>query len=245
LKNIAKNNPGWKFYRFHMVERTLHDVPMEYIANGIHGIPMAETWIGQQRARFTGPWKPRGFGICPDAYKSMFKAICEEYKLVCDTTDYIPTIDYSLFDIQKIDDFLSSIRRPCVIVSNGDVLSGQAPNFSMDPIVEKLKSYFTVVTTKNRKQEGEYYIGDIVKREDEDLSELSYLSTKAYAIIGRSSGPYIFSVVKENFNGKLRMICIANDEGGLYWENANNDYWIPSSDGMNIILDKVMDILRR
>jgi len=244
LKNIAISNPGWKFYRSHAIERTLHDVPMEYIKEILPDIFAANIHIGQKHGKYTKPWKSRFHGICPDGYKAMFRSICEKYNLICNVSDYIPVIDYSLFDIQKIDSFFSFIQKSCVIVSNGDVLSGQIHNFSMDPIIERLKSFFTVVTTKDRKKKGEYYIGNIVGRYDEDLSELSYLSTRAYAIVGRSSGPYVFSIVKENFNGKLKMICIAIDKGGLYWKNARNDYWIPASDKMSAMLIKIEHILR-
>ena len=244
LKNIAKNNAGWKFYRSHTIERTLHDVPMEYTKKIIPGIDAVNIHIGQERGKYTKPHKPYFFGLCPKAYIAMFTDICKKFGLTCDTSDYTPVIDYSMFDIQKVDDFLSSIQKPCVIVSNGDVLSDQVYNFAMDPIIDRLKPFFTVVTTKDRGQKGEYFIGDIVKRDDEDLSELSYLSTKSYAFIGRCSGPWSFSIVKENHNGSLKMIYIAKDVGGIHWDDVvNNSYWIPSTDSMNIMLDKIIHIL--
>lgn len=243
LKSIAANNPGWKFYRCHWVERTLHDVPMEYIGKLLPGVPVVDVWIGSENRKFLDPQKHLFLGICPNAYKSMFDAICEKYGLICDTSDHIPTIDYSLYEIQKIDNFLLGIHQPCVIVSNGDVRSTQSHNFSMDFIIDRMKLSFTVVTTKDRQKKDEYFIGDIVGRSDEDLSELSYLSTKSYAIIGRASGPYSFATVKENFNGDLKMICIAKQKESLYWKNASSSYWIPSSDSADIMLEKITHIL--
>lgn len=245
LKNIAKSNAGWKFYRCHALERTLHDVPMEYIKEKIPGIPVTNVHIGREHGRFTKPFKPYFFGLCGKSYTMMFDHICNKFGLVCDTSDYTPVINYSMFDIQKVDDFLSSIQKPCVIVSNGDTLSGQIHNFAMDPIVDRLKPFFTVVTTKDRKKDGEYFIGDIVKRKDEDLSELSYMSTKAHGFIGRCSGPWSFSIVKENRNGKLKMIYIAKDAGGVHWDDGvvSNSYWISSKSNMNVMLEKITHIL--
>lgn len=243
LTNIAKNNPGWRFYRCHAKERTLHDVPMTYIKKSqleerLPGIPVEDVWIGRDNHK----WR-KLYGHSPDGYKAIFKIICNKYNFVCDVSDYIPVINYSMFSIQKVDAFLSTIQKPCVIVSNGKVLSGQIHNFAMDPIIEKLKPFFTVVTTRDRKRKGEYYTGNIIQRGAEDLAEISYLSTKSYAIVGRSSGPFIFSLVKENYNSKLKMICIAKKKRGSYWDNAQNDYWIPATDSMDVMITKISHIL--
>lgn len=245
LKNIVRSNPSWKFYRRHEMERTLHDVPMEYITNDIPGIPVTDFWVGAKKQKFLdlqGPPGRRYCGIWPGALKALWDDICKEHGLICDTSDYIAEIDYSMFETGKIDRFLSAIKKPCVVVSNGIVRSGQAHNFSMDPIIDKLKPFFTIVTTKDRKKSGEYFIGNIVKRTDEDLSELSYLSTKAHAFIGRSSGPYVFSLVKKNYNGKLKMICIAKDKEAVYWD-ADNSYWMSSSLSIGILVAKISKIL--
>ena len=244
LKNIVKSNPGWKFYRRHEMERTLHDVPMEYIIENIPGIPVVDFWVGAKKQKFLNLQGPKRLylGIWPGALKALWNDICTEHHLVCDTSDYIAEIDYSMFETEKIDAFFSTIKKPCVIVSNGIVRSGQAHNFSMDPIIDKLKPFFTIVTTKDRNKLGEYFIGDIVKRPDEDLSELSYLSTKAYAFIGRSSGPYVFSLVKENYNSLLKMICIAKDPEAVYWD-AHNSYWISSALDIKVLVAKISKIL--
>jgi hypothetical protein len=244
LKDIVAKNPSWKFYRMHAMERTLHDVPMEYLKKVIPGVPLVDIWIGSENRKYLEEHLSTTFyGIRPVAYQAMFRAICEKYNLECNLSDYIPDIDYSLYDTQKIDTFLSSIQKPCVIVSNGDVLSYQSHNFNMGPIIEKLKSFFTVVVTKDRGKKDEYFIGDIVERKDEDLTELSYLSTKSFAFIGRASGPYIFSLVKENFNGKLKMICIAKHKEFLYWGQRENNYFIPSMNSIDIISNEIMAIL--
>jgi len=231
------------------MERTLHDVPMDYIEKPIPGIPVVSIWIGQQNRKFLAPQKDRFQGICPSAYTAMFNEICKKYSLICDTSNVTPKIDYSMFDIHKIDKFLSTIRKPCVIVSNTQVLSGQAggkvcasPTY-MDFIIDHLKPHFTVVTTKDRRKEGEYFIGNIVRRSDEDLSELSYLSTKSYGIIGRSSGPYVFSIVEENFNGPLQMICLTLDKEGVYWETATNTHWLRINEEKKFILTQISKFL--
>ena len=239
LKNIALHNPDWKFYRCHAIERTLHDVPMEYIKELIPDILVEDVWIARDNHKYIF-----GFGgITPRGYSAIFEHICIKHGLVCDTTDYLPYIDYSLFDIRKVDDFLSIVQKPVVIVSNGDVFSGQISNFSMDPIVDRLKSFFTIVTTKDRKKPGEYFIGDIVGREDEDLSELSYLSTKSHGFVGRWSGPSCFVTVKDNdYSGSLKIINIVNSDKPD-WLTTNPVHWVLYKGGMGAVLNKVCHIL--
>ena len=60
-----------------------------------------------------------------------------------------------------------------------------------------------------------------------NLNEISYLSTKCDLIIGRSSGPYTFCIVEENYN-KNKLICLC-DEYSSSWFMDNEDYDIKSS----------------
>lgn len=119
---------------------------------------------------------------------------------------FLPTIDFTKCYTENVDKFFESINKPCVLISNGNTLSGQSHNFDFNPLVIQLVSafpeYIFLLTNKmgeEIKNENVFYTQDIIKSSENDLNENAYISTKCSLVIGRDSGAYTFSYIKENF----------------------------------------------
>jgi hypothetical protein len=132
--------------------------------------------------------------------------------------NYIPSIDYTKFNLKSFnEDKLKNKKN--VLFCNNFVNSRQSENFSFSEIInnlgEKFKDINFIITNYESGiiiKENVFYTTDIITGFNNfDLNEISYLSTKCDVIIGRSSGPYSFSIVKENIlNSKKKFVCFTN-----------------------------------
>ena len=127
--------------------------------------------------------------------------------------EIFPSIDYSYFDINgEVDLFFETIGDNVVLISNGDVLSGQCENFDFNPIIKRLSENhsdldFIITNSGSEKIDGNlydnvFYAEDLIKKDGCDLNEISYISTKCRAIVGRNSGPHTFCLTKENITNE-------------------------------------------
>jgi hypothetical protein len=146
-----------------------------------------------------------------------------------DSLTYIPTIDYSVYNLEHINKFVSECTEIKVLVCNGPVTSGQIANFSFDGFIRALSKIVEVkvITTARTNIPGVLYTGDIIQAEGGDLNEISYLSKFCGIIIGRGSGPFCFCETKDNyFNNNKRMISVTNYKSwGFWWHNPTNMRW--------------------
>jgi hypothetical protein len=160
-------------------------------------------------------------------------------------SNYVPEIDYSKFFIENITNFFENNSSPSVLFCNNAVLSGQAPDVDFSTIVETLSSRHPSINFILSNLDGFkysrnniFYCSDIVKSPEKinDLNEISYISIHCKIIVGRSSGPSSFSMVKENTHDKI-FVCICHFEkdswargGGFdvrWTDQASIDYLIP------------------
>jgi hypothetical protein len=142
---------------------------------------------------------------------AMYSKIYEEINNVFGTNlklssieNYIPTIDFTKFDIQHVDEYVETNKGRKILFSNGPCLSGQCRYYGdMKPIIEPLaKKYpnITFITTSNIDTELKNIesANDIIKIDGCDLNEIAYLSKFCDIIVGRNSGPFCFCTHKEN-----------------------------------------------
>jgi len=167
------------------------------------------TWIGLE-SKYVLP----GIGCALFKFKDMFNDIFENIGygrwFDKDIYHYTPTINYLLLDnklLDNIDKFVDNEPRKKILVSNGFASSDQAVNFNFDkPIYSIAKKYPDIVFILTQKfstllLDNVVYTEDIIKApNNKDLNEISYLSTYCNGVIGRSSGPYVFTQVKDNYN---------------------------------------------
>jgi hypothetical protein len=133
-------------------------------------------------------------------------------------TQCIPVVDYKRFFIGEIDKFVAQDRRRKILISNGKVLSGQAQNFDFTPIVDHLSRkfpdlLFIPTAPMNLPRPNVIQSADIIKKGRPDLNETGYLSMFCDVIVGRSSGPYTFSVNPHNLSLPKKFVCFCNRQG--------------------------------
>lgn len=139
--------------------------------------------------------------------------------------EYVPTVDYDYFEVSNIDDYIRKSQNKKVLVCNGDVVSKQSQNFSFNNIITKIALRFPnvdfIMTEKfNCSVNNIKFTDSIIQKEGNDLNEISYLSTFCDLVVGRSSGPYIYAMVKENlFNPNKTFLCFSDDEEIAYWSD--------------------------
>jgi hypothetical protein len=123
-----------------------------------------------------------------------------------DLYNYVPYIDTKFFDNNNTDIWLSSrLERKKILISNGPVHSKQSFNDNFSEIIKILSiTYQNIDFICTHKIEGLesdniFYTSDIIKDSNGcDLNEISYLSEKCSLIIGKNSGPYIFTITRNN-----------------------------------------------
>jgi hypothetical protein len=169
------------------------------------GNKVVNTWIGQYGFIYLNSSKCKG--CCMETYSLFLKDVLSFYNIeMKDPEYYLPSIDYK--KLSDFDTITSSINgvisnyEKVIFISNGDVKSNQSTNFDFTPIIKNLASkfpnyIFLITNDIDNKLPNVVYTGNITNRK-QDLLYLSYFSTLSNVIIGRSSGPYTFSLVKEN-----------------------------------------------
>jgi hypothetical protein len=124
--------------------------------------------------------------------------------------DYLPKVNYSKFYIDSIETYLSKCGEYYkVFIDNGDVLSLQANNFDFTPVIQRLgenHSNFLFITSKpmeNKTFGNIICSSEIIQSPyDSDLIENGYISKFCKLIVGRNSGPFVFSGTDENLNDR-------------------------------------------
>lgn len=142
-------------------------------------------------------------------FKEYYKILNIELDII---QNYIPSVDYSKFNIDKAFNLFDN----SIMICNNTPLSGQSNIRNMDVIIDGLSKKFTnkiLLVTNETNLNNKNIIKTNIVTKNNTLFEISYLSKFCNYIIGRSSGPYSFSLIKENiFNNKLKYISICSSE---------------------------------
>jgi len=208
------------------------------------GNKVVNTWIGQYDFTYLNSSKCKG--CCMETYSLFIKDVLSFYNIeMKDHEYYLPSIDYKkLSDFDAITSSIDSVignYEKVIFISNGDVMSNQSTNFDFTPIIKNLASkfpnyIFLITNDIDNKLPNVVYTGNITNRK-QDLLYLSYFSTLSNVIIGRSSGPYTFSLVKENLLDENKtLIGFTNIEAESYfYENKKCKFlWSKDYDINNI-----------
>jgi GR25 family glycosyltransferase involved in LPS biosynthesis len=210
------------------------------------------TWVGQNKRYFVD-----NYGINLKANYQIYKNIYKNLGIKLDDIEqYIPEINYDYYEKNKINKFFKGKENNLkILVSNGITRSAQCNNFDMNKTVENLSNLYNdiifILTDSSEKiyKENIFYTDDIINKKC-DLNEISYLSTYCDVIIGRASGPYAFSMTKNNmFNSKKSFICFC-DKPEFEWHISSKCRHIVSDKNTNddvfeIISDEIERILNR
>jgi len=202
-KNILKD-VNVEVVPFSMDRFIEHEILFENTKNNL----FINTWIGSSNRVYL-----INGGCCLDGNYKKYQKIYDSLNLKIEKKIYyIPEINFNLILKDNIDIFLSKyVDVKKILFCNGNVLSGQAINFNMNDIIlelaNKYKDCLFILTDSSNplNKDNIKYTKDIINIRDNDLNEISYISTFCDIIIGRGSGPYCFSTIKSNLLNKNKI----------------------------------------
>lgn len=151
----------------------------------------------------------RMYGCTLEALYSNFSYIYEQMGIELEKIEYyIPKIDFSKYNVDRIDDFFSDVKKydKYIFISNGPVKSNQSDNVNLNDYIKHLSNVYKnclFILSENVEDgvisDNVILSSDIIKLDSRnDLVENSYLSTKCDMIVGRHSGPYTYSMIQQN-----------------------------------------------
>jgi hypothetical protein len=165
------------------------------------------TWYGQGNMEY--------FNIGGGTTLSTIYLICKYIKnffnLIVDVNEDInmyPTINFNNLNLDSKN--LYKNEKFKVLICNDDAISGQSHNTNLDFLIEFLSSTFRdiifLVTKKNGLIRENILFTDDLYPNRPNLLEISFLSTHCNVILGRSSGPYSYSMIKSNISDNTKTL---------------------------------------
>jgi hypothetical protein len=202
------------------------------------------------------------FGVLHKIWNYIFSELNKRLNsnLILNNKDfYIGQIDYSMFELENIKIFLENNNKPRVLVCNNEPMAKQSFKGDLKNILEHLSLKYPSIDwictnyfkSKN-KNKNLFFTDDIIKstktnrnnlspwtRSICDLNEISYLSNFCNLIVGKNSGPFVYTLTKENFkNTNITYISLNKiEEDSLFWNlNSSCKYiWSNNYNENNII----------
>ena len=201
-------------------------------------------------------------GITWKAYHKIFQYIIKvveahlgvKYELRTSIESYAHKIDYSMLDCTNIDKFLSSVNKEdLVLVSNGYVESNQSLiNNDMSSWINTIAQEFTnkkIICTRkfNTSFRNILFTDDIIgDKSGHDMNEISYLSTFIDKILGRNSGPFLFTNTYDNLQTKNKVfLSLGNVETNCFpaFLKFDCDFRFVKDESETIVLDSIRELL--
>lgn len=231
---------------------TIHMKPMGDVLDDSNGNLYVNTWIGRN-SKYVLP----GIGCTVEKLFDMHNDILSVKNLGAlpgTALDYIPNIDYTVFDLKIADKFLKKHKEEKIYIDNGVVQSNQSKNFSFVGIINSVAKLFPdkcFITTQDSitTEPNVHSIADILGSRGWgfDLNEASYVSTFCSTLVGRNSGPHVFSQVRDNcMNSEKKLLSFTYESQGASFV-VNSDvkirrYWSPSTSDDDVI-QKIVEVI--
>lgn len=188
-------------------EITIHMDAMRGVWDDLNGNLYVNTWIGRD-----GKYVLPGIGCTVEKLYEMHNDLLSVYdlgKLSRKPIDYITDIDYSFYEIESVTKFIDKHPEEKIFIDNGNVQSLQAENFPFTDIIYQVAESHPdkcfIVTHPIPVIIGKEHVSNIYHTDyitqnyyGFDLNEVSYISTFCSTLIGRNSGPHVFSQVRKN-----------------------------------------------
>lgn len=166
-------------------------------------IPVLNTWVGAYHGHWPGghPSYVYLYKIFENCYNILNSELEVNVKLNPNIWHYIPDINYDHYDLTIANQFLTNHEK-IYLFCNGHVHSMQSQMDNMKSIIEILaerhKDATFLVTEKfNTVLPNIKFTSDLFQY-DNDLCEISYISTKVNLIVGKNSGPFTYTNTKRN-----------------------------------------------
>lgn len=169
--------------------------------------------------------------------------------------DYLPSVDFSYFNTKPVDDFVESLNgKKVVLICNGMVNSSQSFNFSFEEPIYNVANnnkdvMFIVTQDLPVKLDNVISTNEVIKSDDGfDLNEISYLAKFADTIIGRKSGPFVFSHNKDVWYSNKKSLSFTFAEHSSHFVQGNDlplrKFWSPATEQSEIIkrIEEVINV---
>ena len=208
-------------------------------------------WIGQSQMKYYHRYES---GCSLKNYLSFVFEVLDFYNIPKEDTEYyLPEIDFT--KIVKHDEIKSQLKtyknqyKKIVFISNGDVHSGQSVNFDFTPIIMNLSyehpEVLFLLSEKNNIQSHNIKFTSDMTLLSPDLLQISLISTFCDIIIGRASGPFTYSLVKENILDKNKKFISFNNNpvDANYYNNLGFNLESYSNYDYNFILSTIKNAI--
>lgn len=177
------------------------------------------TWVGKYMDLFEVGQKHSNYKTLHGIWNVMKQEFSAQFSLelsdFTDPLDYIPTTQWTQFEINAADDFISQYPN-YIVVCNGLVRSEQSDLGLMQNIITSLAEQYPdkqiVCTAKFTTETPNIRFTDDIfsSTTNGDLNEIAYLSTCAEMIIGKNSGPYMFAHTRDTmFNPDIKFLSLS------------------------------------
>lgn len=219
----AHNNHRSLLEDIDCTQLTINDIPGDihhYIrltSNKETGTLFVNTWVGAYLGEFLPMGEHANFTTLHRIWSFIFNAIGVPMTKTYD--QFLPVVDYSKFDLSRADEYLKDIQgKSMILICNGIQQSEQSNFGDMHGVVDKLSSRypdhaFLVCHPLNIEKPNITYTDQLFGAPTGNLMQISYLSQRAYIIIGKNSGPFSYSHIHNNINDYNRtFICFSKSK---------------------------------
>jgi len=194
-------------------------------------------WMGQQNMIFVNTSIP---GCSFENYFEIVKLILNNYEIDIELDEefYLPTINKEkIFGNENITTFMENLKlsyNKIILLSNGNVNSGQSVNVDLTNLITRLSDNHPdkvfLVTQDILTNATNIINTSSITKIQPDLLQISLISSFCDIIVGRASGPYCFTHTKENLlNPNKTYISFSNNvnEGVWYKNTKATQKWSP------------------
>jgi hypothetical protein len=224
-------------------EITQHMNPMRGVWDDLNGNLYVNTWIGRD-GRYILP----GIGCTVEGLYRMHNDMLKVYnlgELSGEPVDYIPDINYDVYNISAGSDLMMQTEGRWVYIDNGLVQSNQAQNFAFNPIVEQIaRNYsdrnFLVTHEFETEQTNIHFTNHYTGGVGFDLNEVSFMSLFCDVLIGRNSGPHVYTQVLKNVSASAKKLLsfTYHQQGSSFVVNTDvaiQKLWSPATTFKGVI----------
>jgi len=201
------------------------------------------TWVGCYGHKYL---KYYNTGCSFENYMGLVNKISNHYGIIIDDNNILPKIFFDkLPNYQKIktimEDYVKKYKK-IILISNGDVHSGQSQNIDLSSVIYDLSQknpycLFLVTQEINMTNPNIVPTSSITQIRP-DLNQIGFISTYCDIIVGRASGPFCFAHSSNNLLDETKTFIsfsLNKFEGEWYSQSTAKQIWSNDFNPQNII----------
>lgn len=206
------------------------------------------TWVGVTLPRYFLPGQHANFVIFSKVWHDFY----DQMKLTLngDYNHYLPSFDYSCYDLQAADKFLHAIgSTPLILICNGPAHSGQSQcgdmRYALIHLSNEFKDHvFLTCHPLDVKADNIVYTNDLFQGQLGNLPHIAYLSEHAKIIVGKNSGPFTFAHTEKNLNNcDKTFLCFSTEEVSCL--TGQGEYYATTLFSPDVDDQKIYEIIAR